>query len=515
MANTGHIQLELFVGKEKEGLYFELPFEVPEGVERIDIRYGYERRRSSFTDGQAKTEEINVIDLALSSNTGEFIGSSGSNRDHVQISEYCSSDGYARVRTLAGTWNIIVGAYKVHKAGVKVTYNVTFTYKERRLLKGDCHIHTTGSDGVLTVEEAAGLAKAGGLDFLFITDHNNYSHNSRLISDDGLTLIPGVEWTHFNGHANMLGVERPFKGKYYANSLEEVRERLDEARRSGALVSVNHPFDAGCPWKWGLDNGNFDCVEIWNGVMKSSDMQCISWWHGELCKGRRLPIIGGSDFHRFSNFSAPGMPATCVYSMSRGPADILEAIRQGHSFVAFQPDAPAADIRCARTAGSDATQSSAVACPDGAPAAYAYGGELKRLAAGVPLNGGSGLNGSAGLPGGPGPTDTYSFPDGSGPTGTCSFPGGPGLTGGFMGDEIPFAPGLIVQFDFSSLKKGDLVKIHSAAGIEREITARHAGDMSFGIPAEGKRFYRAEVYRRLLPDLPPMLCLITNPIYFR
>ena len=71
--SSNHLELDLTVGKEKEGLYFNLPFEVPQGVERIDIRYRYERYHSYTKDNVMQTEEINVVDLALASNTGDFI----------------------------------------------------------------------------------------------------------------------------------------------------------------------------------------------------------------------------------------------------------------------------------------------------------------------------------------------------------------------------------------------------------------------------------------------------------
>lgn len=430
---TTHMELDLFIGKEKEGLYFQLPFVVPENVERMDIRYKYERHRNTTFDGVTKTEEINIIDLALASNTGDFIGSSGSDRSHIWISEYDTSIGYAPKEPVAGTWNIIVGAYKIQDEGVHVIYDITFTLKNRTLLKGDCHVHTTGSDGILSVEEITQLSIKNKLDFLFITDHNNYAHNDILQSSNKITLIPGAEWTHFKGHANMLGVKRPFHGTYYANTIEEVRERLENARKNKALVSINHPFDLSCSWKWGLNNVDFDLVEIWNGVMKPSDMACIAWWQDQLVSGRRLPIIGGSDFHRFNNYSIPGMPATCVYSQSRGQSDIIDAISKGHSFISYQGDGPEADIQCGNA---------------------------------------------------------------------------------FMGDEIPFQDSMEVDFTFSKVKSNDIIKIYSSQGLEKEVTVKESGTLQIQLIAENKRFYRAELYRELIPGNPPILCLITNPIYF-
>ena len=425
--------MDILIGKEKEGLYFDLPFQTPKGVQRIDIRYSYERHRSTAVNGVTKNEEINIIDLALSSGAGEFIGSSGSDRSHVWVSEYDSSDGYAPVETNEGTWNIIVGAYKVHDEGVKVTYEITFEFKERTLLKGDCHVHTTGSDGVLPVNVIEQLAISNNLDFIFITDHNNYYHDPALRSSKNLTVIPGVEWTHFKGHANMLGVERAFYGKYYANDIEGVQKIFSEARKNGAVIVINHPFDQNCSWRLGLHNIQYDCIEAWNGIIKQSDMQCIGWWHNELCQGRKIPIIGGSDFHRFENFGMIGRPTTCVYSMSRSRTDIIDAILHGRSYITFQPQAPSVDMRC---------------------------------------------------------------------------------NDGFIGDTVKYEKGLDISFAFSSLNAGDIIRIYSSSGIEKEINVSQAGEMSFKIEAKDSAFYRAEIYRKLLPNLPPFLCLVTNPIYF-
>lgn len=433
MSRTKTIQIDLLIGKDKEGLYFDLPFETPEGVQRIDVRYSYERHRSTTADGVTKKEEINIIDLALASGTGEFIGASGSDRDHIWVSEFDSSDGYAPVETKEGTWNVIVGAYKVQPEGVKVRYEITFEFKERMLLRGDCHMHTTGSDGILTVDQIERLAISTKLDFIFVTDHNNYYHDPAIRSNKNLTVIPGVEWTHFKGHANMLGVERAFRGKYYANDIEGVQNILGEAKSNGAIVVINHPFDWSCGWKWGLENVEYDCIEAWNGIIKQSDMQCILWWHNELCKGRHIPIIGGSDFHRFENFGMIGHPTTCVYSMSRGRTDIIDAILHGHAYITFQPQAPAVDMRC-----GDA----------------------------------------------------------------------------FIGDIVKYEEGLNISFEFSSLNAGDIIKIYSSSGVEKEINVSQSGGMNFEIEAKDAAFYRVEVYRRLLPNLPPMLYLVTNPIYF-
>ncbi|MBK8794102.1 MAG: PHP domain-containing protein, partial [Holophaga sp.] len=51
---------------------------------------------------------------------------------------------------------------------------MTFTYKQRPAVEGDLHAHTLASDGVLSVEELAQRAARHGLDFIAVTDHNQF-----------------------------------------------------------------------------------------------------------------------------------------------------------------------------------------------------------------------------------------------------------------------------------------------------------------------------------------------------
>jgi hypothetical protein len=334
--------MERYIKKEEEGSYFLLPFEVMEGVERIEISYEYPRFSTEHReDGSTITKEINIIDFGLNGSGGGYIGSSGSDRSTIYITSGKSSQGFAPTTTSAGQWSIIVGAYKIQESGVKVIYHITFTHKERRLLKGDTHMHTLGSDGVYSVQEVAQLGKKQGLDYIIVTDHNNYTHNFQQVEEEGITVIPGTEWTHYKGHAGLLGVKKPFESAFCVNSLEEAQTKLAEAQKNGALLVLNHPFDHNCGWKWGMENFNYDAVEIWNsGLMVPSNLQCLAWWNEQLQLGRKIPVIGGSDFHRLDVASLVGMPTTCVYAMSNTKGDILHAIRNGNSYISMFTKGP-------------------------------------------------------------------------------------------------------------------------------------------------------------------------------
>lgn len=206
------------------------------------------------------------------------------------------------------------------------------------------HTHTLASDGVLTVEELAQHALRHGLDYLAITDHNQTVSASSFPHLPGLTLIPGIEWTHYQGHANFLGVDKPYDEPFFTNTLEDIRYRFKSARSRGALITINHPFESGYAFKFDLTTLPFDCLEIWNGPMRESNLRVVELWHNMLVAGKKVPACGGSDYHRDQLFLFLGGPTTCVYAMSAGPADILTALRQGHAFITFSPNGPTLEM---------------------------------------------------------------------------------------------------------------------------------------------------------------------------
>ena len=346
MTETIHISLHLEPAQQKT--YHFLPFQVPAGVECIGIRYQYDRRpeyidtigTGSFTD----QSEVNVIDLGLIDPQGRQVGAAGSDKSNIMVSETSATPGYSPCPILPGEWQIIVGAYKVADSGVDVIYEVTFNLKVPRWLKGDLHTHTIASDGVHTLDELAIKAKTHGLDFIAVTDHNQFTSSEQLPKNLGITLIPGVEWTHFNGHANFIGVDKPYDNAYVTGAEDEAKLKFGTARTRGALITVNHPFDPSCSFLFDIQSLPFDCMEIWNGPMRESNLKAVGFWHQLLCSGRKIPAVGGSDYHRDTPFIFLGGPTTSVYAESNGMSDILAALRSGHSFITFAPDGPVCEV---------------------------------------------------------------------------------------------------------------------------------------------------------------------------
>jgi len=339
--SKSQITFQEHIPKEREGTYFEREFPVPEHVCRIDVSYAYKRYAETDQAGVRTRREINTIDLALRDGTGNYIGASGAGRSSIYISAGESSAGYASVETAPGQWAVIIGAYHIAPEGVDVTYTVTFTYRQRIRLQGDPHVHTLASDGQMSAKQLTEMAGVLGLDFLFLTDHNNYAHNFENTGNGPVHLFPGSEWTHYQGHAGMLGIQRPIRSPFCVNSSAEAWKKLSEAQENGALVSINHPFCPNCGWRFGLDGGSFDLVEVWNGGTDVlANQTCLTWWHQELCRGRRLAVIGGSDFHRVQPGAGLGQPTTAVYAMSPSLSDVRTALRQGNSYIKAWPKGP-------------------------------------------------------------------------------------------------------------------------------------------------------------------------------
>jgi hypothetical protein len=336
--------LEFFVEPGRAGTYFRLPFNMPVETEALTLSYQYERHQESAGGAFTACREVNIIDLGLIAPNGDQVGASGADKQEIHLSETRATPGYRPCPLVQGEWQILVGAYKVAPAGVTVRYELAFTPKRRRLLKGDLHAHTLASDGVLTVDELARLALRHGLDFLAVTDHNQMVSAESLPLLEGLTLIPGVEWTHYQGHANFLGVNQPYDGPFATNTMAEAQARFDSARSRRALITLNHPFDEGCGLQFDLNSLPFDCLEIWNGPMRESNLRAVGLWQTLLAAGRKVPAVGGSDFHRASPFQFLGGPTTCVFALSPGPSDILAALRQGQAYITFAPDGPGLEL---------------------------------------------------------------------------------------------------------------------------------------------------------------------------
>ena len=342
------IELTHHISAEQQGLYLLLPFEMPPFTDRIDIEYTYPYNHElplTVESGEfTSRQRVNRIDLGLIAPDGNQVGASGSSRDVIFVSTTEATPGYQPHPLPAGTWKIMLGAYVVSPDGVDVKITLGFTPKTRRWLKGDLHTHTLASDGLLPLDHLARHAREHGLDFIAITDHNQPVRRASFPKIPGLTIIPGLEWTHYKGHSNFWGVEEPYQGAFFANTYEEAQSKFRQAHQNGALISINHPLESSFGFRFDLDGLEYDTIEVWNGPMRPKNIETIAWWDRMLKAGKRQVAVCGSDYHEDTVFQRLANPTINVLAWSASEKDILEAIESGHSYFTYSPTSLQLDL---------------------------------------------------------------------------------------------------------------------------------------------------------------------------
>lgn len=320
------ISLVREIAFEEQKTYLEVPFFVEQGIniEMIKVSYSY------------APDDRTVIDLGLKS-PERIIGWSGGARSHFFVGLDKATPGYLAGPFVDGTWAVLLGAYKVPEEGCVVNLDIELIYKGDRWLKGDLHMHSIHSDGGYTLPQVFDLCRQKGLQFIALTDHNTASQNkAALMSDDELVVIPGVELTSYYGHANLFGQLDALED-FRVTTPDQAAAQLGQASAKGALVSLNHPMDDYCPWELGFEVP-FDAIEVWNGPWRPSNEAAVAWWHEQLCLGKRIVAIGGSDTHRPDRYVEHGRPTNYILASSDSAEGVLQGLRSGHVILSQDVD---------------------------------------------------------------------------------------------------------------------------------------------------------------------------------
>lgn len=228
---------------------------------------------------------------------------------------------------------------------------------EFQVLKGDFHIHTLFSDGLVMPKDRVDEAVDNGLDVIAITDHIEYrpflggkafplkedsdNHNrpyeiAKPYADSKkLILVRGAEITKSQlppGHLNALFVEdiNPI-----AAAVNDWQKMLQVAVDQGGFVLWNHPgWESQLPrikpmqffpeheeaYKKGLIHG----VEAFNGVCLDFYPVVLNW-----CNDRNLAVFANSDIHKSEwntyGHQNPLRPITLILAKERTHDAIKEA----------------------------------------------------------------------------------------------------------------------------------------------------------------------------------------------
>ena len=343
--------------------YAHVPFDVPDGIGRIDVRYQYSDLVGSdphLTNGN--TVDIGIFDpRGIQFLTDGFRGWSGSARQEFFISGSEATPGYLAGTIQPGTWNICLGLYKIAPQGCDYQVEITLTPGDSAVTLapllplrttpgrvkpdgwycGELHNHTYHSDGDSDPLDVVRRAESLGLDFLAITDHNSISHLARLNTiDTPLMLIPGIEVTTFKGHWNVWGDQGWID--FRIEDEAHMAQAVAEAVRRGYLTSINHPRPYGPEWEYPAVDG-VHCIEVWNGPWPLMNEIALEFWEARLRAGKRYTAVGGSDNHFLKQAHVAHLGEPTVWLHCTGAPSVtklLDAIRAGRVMISESPHGP-------------------------------------------------------------------------------------------------------------------------------------------------------------------------------
>ena len=337
-----------------ESHYLNVPVYIPEGVTRLDVEIAYDRGPDNLID-------IGLFDpraCAFPTQTG-FRGWSGGARDRFFLGSGDATPGYVAGEMMPGRWMVLLGLVSVPHGGLPIRLSarvanapadatdkpvpVVRRHRGPGWYRGDCHAHTFHSDAKGAPELLHEEAKIAGLDFLFITDHNNmtaWSSYFRSASSEKLLFLPGMEVTTMRGHANALGISRWVDFRLELPGDPAVLAQ--QVAVAGGLLSINHDKPP-IPWRHPLPR--IDCMEVWQRHWLAANEVSLARYDRLLKKGRRITAIGGSDYHQPASIdrSVPfrlGTPTTVLYCQELSQEGVMRALKSGLGYVTEAPNGP-------------------------------------------------------------------------------------------------------------------------------------------------------------------------------
>ncbi len=333
-------------------------FEVPAGTTQIHMEFSYQPR---YSTGQ---QYHNQMSLSLFDPAGPR-GVYYLIRDYgITINGSRPTPGFDAGPLRPGTWIAFVDTYRLLPPD-PITYTIEVelssapivtpvqVYEKLQIAsrgkgwyRGDLHAHSLHSDAQWDVSDLVQFARSQKWDFVTLTDHNTVSglpeHDS--LADDALLTMGGLELTSYYGHALVLGTRRWFEWRLDTEEKLTMPQLVQRALDSGAFVVTAHPMApgdpacSGCHWEFqDMRPGNSPAVEIWNGAWSRYNQLGLDLFYQWLNQGYRMVATSGSDLHGAPTEEDPLGAVNVVYAEDLTEAAILQAVRQGHSYLSVGP----------------------------------------------------------------------------------------------------------------------------------------------------------------------------------
>lgn len=238
------------------------------------------------------------------------------------------------------------------KNAMRERIDATRKLAEFKVIRGDCHYHSTFSDGIGTVAETAAWKEQAGLDFLFVTDHGTVRQKVQCVKYRNLWWgqEPGTQ----HHHLGILGLDRKYVVK--RDLARDYRAVID----LGGFPFIPHPtgwFPSTRYSREQLDSldllGDDFTIEIINGANNIfdcydvTDEQSVALWDHHLSQGKTVRAMGNTDAHLPQSI---GDVWNGVLLDRPGRKKVIQALWDGHFFAS---DAPFIHVRSGQAVMGD------------------------------------------------------------------------------------------------------------------------------------------------------------------
>ena len=216
-------------------------------------------------------------------------------------------------------------------------------------LKGNCHCHTTYSDGAHTPAETVRMYRDAGYDFLYLTEHVDKLTYGKLPDFDALDspdfrVLPGIEYRSIsirNGQAiveDIIGLNTRDLSHWKPEMSDQ--DVIDMINDTGGLAILGHPYWAGRTIENMAKLTGLGGFEIYNSTVDNVNLKgcAVTYWEQLLDRRIRIYGLAVDDTHVNTDRPSDFAQGWIVISADENtPQAIENAMRTGHYYSSCGP----------------------------------------------------------------------------------------------------------------------------------------------------------------------------------
>ncbi|MBW6411260.1 histidinol phosphatase [Clostridium weizhouense] len=223
-----------------------------------------------------------------------------------------------------------------------------FNFKNLKFYYGIPHAHCGFSTGRGTPIEAFDYARHNGLDFLILTDHNNYLTKTVRVNGNEITKWEALKYLRtryrkkhqsflpligFESKANFCSdINIVNSNRFFTGSVNNIQLLLLwMINNPNSFVAINHPHkNVKCLECNPILNKVITSIEVGNGSFPNKYNRYDKYYYCLLDKGWKLGAINSQDNHRMNFGDDENL--TCIISNELTTDSLIEAFRSRHTY---------------------------------------------------------------------------------------------------------------------------------------------------------------------------------------